>query len=198
MSVLCIFVSLPYFAPKRGNPVKSLGEGTLTTAQWRSFSTGRNRTIFSPTSTHRLQGLLTFCWLFPALCWFSFLPSACVFLAPTARRHLNFLIRSCKLGEGNTTTFRGLVEEQLEVFMGCVQAWLQELPSKHLHLLHHISPDLCVRMHYQILSRDFKKYILLAFFFFFFNSLTCKCTNSVWRVWTFYRILEPAMEKNVR
>lgn len=73
-----------------------------------------------------LQGLLIFCWLFPALCWFSFLPPARLFLVPEARRNSNFLTWSCKLGEGNTTTFRGLVEEQLEVQMGCLQAWLQE------------------------------------------------------------------------
>lgn len=69
-----------------------------------------------------LQELLIFCWLFPALCWFSFLPPARLFLVPAARRHLNFPIWSCRLGEGNTTTFRGLVEEQLEVHKGCLQA----------------------------------------------------------------------------
>lgn len=96
-------------------------------------------------------------FLLPSVGFLSFLPPARLFPVPRARRHLNFLIWSCKRGEENTTTFRGLVEEQLEVHMGCLQAWLQELRSKPSHLLfllllvgdficspHNFAPDLYV------------------------------------------------------
>lgn len=61
-------------------------------------------------------------FLLPSVGFLSFLPPARLFPVPREIKHLNFLIWSCKRGEGNTTTFRGLVEEQLEVHMGCLQA----------------------------------------------------------------------------
>jgi len=47
-------VSLPHFAPRRDKQVNTLGEGALTTAQWRYFFTEMNRTVFSSPGQCRL------------------------------------------------------------------------------------------------------------------------------------------------
>lgn len=128
-SVLCVFVSLPHFAPKSDTQVNTLGEGALSTAPRRSSSTGMNRTFFSSPAQHRVVSARAVDFLLIISCpLLVFFPPTCSsFPGPYSKKHLNFLIWSCRLGEENTTTFRGLVEKQLEVHTGCLQPWLQEL-----------------------------------------------------------------------
>lgn len=136
-SVLCISVSLPHFAPKSDDQVNSWMKEPSALHNGDLSLLAGTRTFFISPAQQRVVSARVLDFLLIISCphWFSFLPPAHLFLVPTARRHLNFLIWSCRLGEGNTTTFRGLAEEQLEVHMGCLQACLQEPWSKHLHLL---------------------------------------------------------------
>lgn len=128
VSVLCIFVSLPHFAPKSDDQVNTLGEGASSTAQWRSFSTGMNKNIFHLTSTAE-SGFCKSSWF-----------SADYFLPPVGFPSSHLLIFPCPYSK------KAFKLSHLEL-----QAWRRE----HYHLqraggraagsAHGLSPSLSAR-----------------------------------------------------